>query len=132
MQATQTWKKFYQKLGHLCYAIAAVDNKIAAAEANELKNLVTNEWKDFESTKDEFGEDTAFQIEIVFDWLRDNSPSSEIAFKAFSDFYKEHPGFFSAEIKKKILKTAEAIASAFHGENKKEHLFLQQLNEVLA
>ncbi|HXH19315.1 MAG TPA: hypothetical protein VNJ07_09560, partial [Chitinophagales bacterium] len=80
MQTEPLWLTFYQKLGHLCYAIAAADEKLTPAETSQLKRLVTEEWLEVEDSLDEYGEDAAFQAEIVFDWLSDSYVSSEDAF----------------------------------------------------
>ncbi len=132
MQSGQLWKAFYQKLGHLCYSIAAIDNKVAETEVAELQRIVKEEWLHVEKTQDEFGTDASFQIEIVFDWLRDSAPSSEEAFTEFRDFYQAHPDFFTTSLKQKIGNTAKAIASAFHGANKAEQALFERLENLFA
>ena len=127
----QTWNTFYQKLGHLCYAIAAADNKVSKAEVAEVKRLVSEEWIQLEQSKDEFGADASFQIEIVFEWLMENAPKKEVAFSAFSEFYKSHPHFFTEKLKKKVLSTANSIATVFHDKNKAEMELLSRLKKLL-
>jgi len=131
METDQLWLTFYQKLGYLCYAIAAADKKLTPAEAEQLKRLVTAEWLEVEDSLDEFGGDAAFQTEIVFDWLSEQYVSSENAFKVFSDFFTAHPQFFNNSLKKGIWNTANFIADAFHGKNKEEKELLARLKKLL-
>ena len=133
MQSNQlTWRTFYQKLGHLFYAIAASDNKITPAEVAELDRLVKTEWVKLEDSKDDFGTDMAYQIEIVFDWLQEETPNPDSAFEAFSEFFKQHPHFFNEDLKIKVLNTAIAITYAFRGKNKSEEAYISRLKELLA
>lgn len=131
MQTDRLWLTFYQMLGYLCYAIAAADEKLTPAEAAQLKRLVTDEWLEVEGSLDEYGEDAAFQTEIVFDWLSDSRVSSEEAFRIFSDFFTAHPQFFNNSLKKGIWSTANAVAEAFHGKNKAEIELLARLKKLL-
>ena len=61
---------FYQNLGKLFYAIAAADKTVHTAEINTLKEIVKTKWLDVDPTNDVFDTDAAYQIEIVFDWLK--------------------------------------------------------------
>lgn len=131
METDQLWLTFYQKLGHLCYAIAAADKKLTSAEETALKRLVTAEWLEVEDSLDEFGEDAAFQTEIVFDWLHERHVSSEDAFGVFSKFFTAHPQFFNNSLKKGIWNTANAVADAFHGKNRAESELLAHLKKLL-
>ena len=59
------------------------------------------EWLLFENSIDEFRTDSAYQIEIVFDWLAENDWDMEQALSDFKNFRKEHENLFT---KKSILK----------------------------
>lgn len=131
MNTQQLWNRFYAKLGHLCYAIAACDKTVTLAEINKVKELVKNDWVDVEPTLDPYGSDAAYQIEILFDWLEENIPESEISFKEFSDFAKQNPQFFVPEIKERVIMTADRIAATFAGKNKSELTLLFKLHKVL-
>ncbi len=131
MTTEKLWNVFYQKLGYLCYAIASSDKKITETEILKLKELVKNEWVNLEHTEDRFGSDAAYQIEILFDWLVENIPSTNWAFEQFSDFVKEYKPFFTPELKTKVLKTADLLASSFNAKNKHELTMLFQLHQLL-
>ena len=68
----QTMIHFYQQLGKLFYSAASVDNTVHEDEMAQLKEIVKKEWLPLENSLSEFGDDAAYQIEIVFDWLVEN------------------------------------------------------------
>ena len=119
---------FYQNLGKLFYAIAVADGAVRDAEYTKLKDLVKDEWLNVDHIEDSFGTDTAYQIEIVFDWLYSEQPDANSCFVDFISFKKEHQSLFTDEIKDLILKTAGAIASAFCGVNKAELIMLAKID----
>ena len=49
-------------------------------------------------------------------------------YNAFTNYKKEQPHLFTANIKKLILKTAHAIAASFSGLNKSELIILAKLD----
>lgn len=84
-----------------------------------------------ENTFNEFGDDTAYEIEIVFDWLAANKWDFKTIIPDFKIFRKEHERLFTPEIIALILKTANAIATSFSGKNKTEHIFISELKNIL-
>lgn len=124
-------QKLYQNLGKLFYAVAASDKVVREEEKNTLKNIVKKDWVGVDDFKDEYGSDAAYLIEIIFDWLDENEPPAFSAFNDFRDFKKGHEEFFTPEIKRLILKTADQIASSFSGKNKSELIMLSQLKAIL-
>jgi len=124
-------QKFYQNLGKLFYAVAASDKVVKKEEIDALKNIVEQEWVSIDNYQDEFGTDTAYQIEIIFNWLEENQPDAFLAFEEFSDFKKEHKKLFNSNINKLILKTADAIAASFAGKNKSELIMLSKLKSII-
>lgn len=127
---TELHQRFYQNLGRMFYAIAAADRIVRKEEVDTLKDVVRKEWLKQDDSKDDFGENSAFQIEIVFDWLDANKPEVEEAFQRFSDFYKEHKELYNSEIKEKIMNASREIASAFRGNNKSELVMLAKLETL--
>ena len=91
----QTMIRFYEHLGRVFYCIAAVDKIVQKVEIERLKEIVKNEWLPLENTLNEFGDDTAYQIEIVFDWLVENDWSIGKVIPNFKIFRKERFGFTS-------------------------------------
>ena len=119
--------KFYQKVGCLFYAIAMADKTVHIKELETLKKIVREKWLSLDETEDEFGTDSAFQIEIVFDWLLEYGKESRECFDEFVNFYHEHPSIFTEKVEKLIYGTANAIAGAFSGKNKSELMLLGKL-----
>lgn len=127
----KTMVHFYQQLGKIFYSIAAVDGTVRKEEIIRLKKIVQREWLPFEHTFDEFGSDSAYQIEIVFDWLTKNKWDYDQTLPDFKIFRSEHDSLFTPKVNALIMKTAEAIAKAFSGKNKSEHVLISQLNFIL-
>jgi hypothetical protein len=113
-------EKFYQELGHLFYAVASVDKKIAKEEISELKKCISEQWLHFEDTTDEFGMDAAFQIEAVFEWLEDRDEKADFAFHEFEEYFNGHKKIFNDKVKSMIFNTCEKIASSYGTKNKAE------------
>lgn len=123
--------KFYQQLGKIFYAAAVADKVVRREELEALRAIVRSEWLGFDQTFDEFGTDSAYQIEIVFDWLDDEKETAVDAMNSLEAFKKDHPSFFTPLVNELILKTAKVIMSSFHGTNRSELLVLSQLEAVL-
>ena len=81
--------------------------------------------------EDEFGEDAAYQIEIVFDWLQDEERDGQFYFDEFKEFFEEHKERIPPKMITLIWQTAEAIAASFAGKNKSELIILAKLKLFL-
>lgn len=127
----QHWHVFYQKLGFLFYSIAAADKIIRDEEVAELHKQVMENWIRLEDTKDDFGSDAAYQIEIVFDWILDNETNGERAYQIFEEYFQSNSEMFDDEIKQKIYTTAEKISMSYHGVNKSEASNILRLHTLL-
>lgn len=125
------WTQFYEKMAFLFYSIASCDGHIAAQESASVKQQLREVWLDFESSSNEYGDDAAYQVETVFDWLLDAAPSSDDAFGEFKSFVKEHPGFITAPLRETILSSSKHVASSFYGTNSSEQKLLSELEDVL-
>ena len=121
--------KFYQNLGKLFYAVAIADKQVHKFEIDELKSIVKKQWLDIDSIIDDYDTDGAYQIEIVFDWLnKETHLDAKSCFNDFVTYKNEQPHLFTDEVKKLILKTANAIAASFSGLNKSELIMLAKLD----
>jgi hypothetical protein len=127
----QTMTHLYEHLGKVFYCIAAIDKTIRKEEIAQLKEIVKTEWLPLENSFNEFGDDTAYEIEIVFDWLVANKWDPEQVIPDFKIFRKEHEHLFTPEVNTLILKTANAIATSFSRKNMSEHVLISQLNTIL-
>lgn len=124
-------EKLYENLGKLFYAIAAADKVIHKEEIETLERIVREDWVKVDEIKDEFGTDEAFYIEIMFDWMQENSPPAYQSFYEFKDFKEENEKLFSPRIKDLTWKTATSIAASFDSENPAEQTMLSKLKEIL-
>jgi hypothetical protein len=127
----KTMVLFYQQIGKVFYSIAAVDKTVRPEEIKELKKILQKEWLALENTFDTFGSDSAYQIEIVFDWLVENEWDIGQMMPDLKIFRTVHSSLFTPQINALILKTAKAIANSFAGKNKSEHVLISQLHTVL-
>ncbi|MBX7181296.1 MAG: hypothetical protein K1X82_04215 [Bacteroidia bacterium] len=130
--STRTYLHLYQELGKLFYGIAASDRHVRSEEVKKLRQVVRDEWVPFEKHTDEFGTDSAFQIEIVFDWMEANQIDSEDILSDFQDYLHEHSKLIDAGMRKHIYDTSLKIAEAFEGKNKAESVYLKQLKRILS
>lgn len=122
---------FYQQLGKLFYSVASVDGTVRNEEIEKLVEIVQKEWVPIETTSNEFGDDAAYQIEIVFDWLVENGWNIGKTIPDFKNFKKEHPRLFTPQVNDLILKTAKAIANSFSAKNKSESVLIEKLRALL-
>ena len=127
----QTMIHFYQQLGKLFFSVASVDKTVREEEIAQLKEIVKKEWLPLENSLSEFGDDAAYQIEIVFDWLVENDWNMGRIVPDFEIFKKEHTHLFTSQVNDLILKTAKAITNSFSGKNKSESVLIDQLRSVL-
>lgn len=119
---------FYQNIAKIFYAVAKADNIVTKEEIKILKKVVKENWLEVDETFDVFGTDTAYQIEIVFDWLYSKNATSEDCYNDFVEYYQNHSYFFTSEIKALILETSGKIASSFAQKNKSELMLLAKLS----
>ncbi|MDU8885694.1 hypothetical protein RXV94_05945 [Yeosuana sp. MJ-SS3] len=119
---------FYQNIAKLFYAIAASDKVVRDEEFCALKEIVKREWLSVDDTEDKYNTDSAYQIEIVFDWLTTKELDAKTCYDEFIAYKNEHYYFFTEEMNSLILKTAGTIASAFAKQNKSELIMLANLN----
>ena len=122
---------FYQQLGKLFYSVASVDKTVRKEEMAQLNEIVKKEWVPLENNLNEFGDDAAYQIEIVFDYLVENDWKIGKIIPDLQDFKKEHPSLFTPQVNNLILKTAKAITNSFSGKNKSESVLIDKLRAVL-
>lgn len=127
----KTMTYLYEQLGKVFYAIAAFDKTVHKKEIEKLKHIIKAEWLALENSFNEFGDESAYEIEIVFDWLVSNKWELEQVMPDFKSFRTEHQHLFTQEINALILKTANEIAFSFAGKNKSEHSLIRQLSLIL-
>jgi hypothetical protein len=128
----KTMIHFYQLLGKLYYSIASADKNVQKEEVAQLNKLVKKQWVPQEDSTNEFGDDAAYQIEIVFDWLMANDWHIKNVIPDLILYKKEHPSIFTSQMNGLILKTAHAIADSFSGEKKLELDLIDELSAILS
>jgi hypothetical protein len=122
---------FYQKLGYLFYSIAHSDRRISAIELNTLQQIIREDWISLDDKLDAYGSDTAYQIHIIFDFLREKEYNSESAYNVFTRYFQEHIHLFSDDILDRIFHSANRIADSLNGRNKSELRALARLHLLL-
>jgi hypothetical protein len=129
--SNEHYKKFYEKLAHLFYAIAAADKKVRPEEKKMLHQMVLKDWLDLENSKDAFGTDAAFGIEVVFDQLEEKDISSQQSFEIFEKFYHANADLFDDDVVSRIFHTAGRLAASFNDKNKSEQNLLARIHLLL-
>ena len=115
--------EFYQALGKLFFAVAAVDNKVLAEEYHALKKILETEWLKVNTSED------LNQILIVFKTLyKKEQYDTEKWFEEFLNFKNNNEKLFTKNIKQLILNTAYTIANSFARKNKSELIMLAKLD----
>ena len=123
------YEELYPELGKLFYYIAAADGKVQEAEREILQKLIHETWEPFEKSQDEFGTDQSALIDFAFDYEESESNNLD-GLQSFEEFYRINCEEFTPALTKMILKTGKAIASAYHGKNKKEIAVLEKLQLI--
>lgn len=127
-----TMLSFYQLLGRVFFAAAQADGVIREEEQEALKKCVRELWLDVDHTFDAFHTDTAYQIEIVFDYLlKEGGQPTEEVLNELKAFKSEHGSLFSPGIVDLIMETTNEIVSSFAQSNKSEVVYLTQLHFIL-
>jgi len=122
---------FFKELGRLLYAIAAADGRVAEAEVAALKRIVKEELVPQHNGTDHFGSDKAFFTEFEFDVLAERNATAEGAFDSFTTYMALHHHDLSPDRKELIYRAADAVATAFHGVDKKTVPYLEELHRHL-
>ncbi len=130
MSTAETYVEIYTNLGFLFYSIAAGDGQVRKAEVDTLKKLVSDKWMPLESSRDEFGVDSAEYINMSFDYAHDNKVNADEAYDRFVAAYREHKLAMDADLQKLILDTTAAITDAYGHTNKAELTKLTQLQQL--
>jgi hypothetical protein len=130
--SNRTILRFYQLMGKIFYAAAAIDKIVRKEELGELRKSIKSQWLALDQTFDEFETDSAYQIEIVFDWLNDKHPDPGKAIHSLQLFKKKYPDLFNEKVKGMIMGTASAITSSYSAKNKSELVFMSRLERALA
>ncbi|WP_347925562.1 hypothetical protein [Pontimicrobium sp. SW4] len=124
--------KFYQNLGKLFYAIAAIDGNVRDEELDKLKEIVKKEWLTNNAIEDSLKTTVEHSIINTFKWLHnDNEYNAEACYNSFITFKREYESLFTNDIKTLILKTARAVATSFSKVNKSELMVLAKLDMEL-
>jgi len=126
-----TLREFYRQLGKVFYGVAAADRSIRNEEKETLRNLVKENWLLLEDSEDEFGTDTAYQIEMSFDWFLENGTDQKTILQDFQVFKESHEKLFDSKVKFLAMKTVNSIAGSYSGKNKSELVYIRQLESIL-
>lgn len=125
------YKNFYSEVGKLLYALAKADGSITPEEIKAIHQLVLKDLVPLESSTDEFGTDSAFYVEMEFDFLKENPIDEELAFNSFLDYVKDHYSAFDETLKEAVFRVANTLTRSFHETNIKDHYMIEKLKTVL-
>lgn len=129
--SVHSWSQFYHHLAYLFYAVTDADDRIHDEEVKMLHSMVVQDWLELERSSDEFGTDSAFQIEAFFDLIREKEIHTDAAFRKFEEYYHDNPRFFDADVINRIYHTCQKISTAFGHTNKKERAMIQRVHLLL-
>lgn len=132
LTSDRTKRAFYQMLGEVFYTVASADKKIRKEEIEAMMYIIKSEWIKYDHSYDRYGTDYVCQIDMAFNWLAENGWDTKDAIDHLKSFRKGHTELFTEAAKILILKTADAIASAFAGKNKIELIILSQIESALS
>jgi len=90
-----------------------------------LKDLVP-----LENSTDEFGTDSAFYVEMEFDFLNENFYDPDVAFNSFISYVENHYTAFDSHVKEVVINVAETLIKSFHETNIQDHNYLIKLRET--
>ncbi len=125
------YKNFYSEVGKLLYAIAKADGTITNEEITAIHQLVLKDLVPLESSTDEFGTDSAFYVEMEFDYLNENMQDPDVAFDSFVDYIEEHSSAFDDKMRSAVFNVAQRLTQSFHETNIKDHYMIEKLKTVL-
>lgn len=122
---------FYHKMSELFFAIAATHKSMGVSEYDELKKLISNEWKKLDPKKYPFRNYALEKIEIVFDWFDYEDLDPVECFDNFTEYKKDNEELYTEERKKFIRNTAAVLADYFADEHDTDRKLLNRLMTVL-
>lgn len=125
------YKNFYSEVGKLLYAIAKADGTIDSKEIKAIHQMVLKDLVPLESSTDEFGTDSAFYVEMEFDYLNENLYDPDVAFNSFVDYVQDHYSAFDSKMKTAVFNVANTLTQSFHETNIKDHYMIEKLKKVL-
>lgn len=124
------YKNFYSEVGKLLYALAKADGSIPSEEIKVIHQLVLKDLVPLENSTDEFGTDSAFYVEMEFDYLNENFYDPDVAFSSFISYVEDHYSAFDDKLKSAIIKVAETLINSFHETNIQDHNYILKLKET--
>lgn len=125
------YRKYYNELGKLLYAVANIDGRVQKKEMEEVHRVVRDELMHLEDSEDDFDMDAAFFTEFEFDYLsEENTMSSQELLDSFREYVSNTPEL-RPSMKRAAQRAAYRVANSFAGVNKAESKFLDKIDEVL-
>jgi hypothetical protein len=125
------YKNFYSEVGKLLYALAKADGNITDEEIKTIHKLVLDDLVPLEDSTDEFGTDSAFYVEMEFDYLNESLYDPDVALDSFLGYVEEHYTAFDDKLKRAVYRVAETLNNSFHETNIKDHRIILKLQEIL-
>lgn len=107
------YKTFYSEVGKLLYALAKANGSVSEEEVAEIHRTVVNDLVPLENSTDEYGTDSAYYVEMEFDYLNENDADPDDAFMSFIDYVEDHFTGFDPKLRQAILDVTEKLSAVF-------------------
>lgn len=125
------YKEFYSELGKLIYALVKANGKVSLKEEEVLHKIVTEELVPNEKDHDEYGTDSAYYVEMEFEFLKENLVDPKDAFQSFIDYVSDHHTAFNVRLRTITINLATRISESYYGINRYEKEMLIKLKDKL-
>jgi hypothetical protein len=122
-------RDIFEQIGNAFYAVAT-DFHVKPIEQGELKSIIAKDWLPRNQSADGMISNEAHCIMMSMDANEGERLTSNDAFKEFSKFYQLHRDFFTTDLMKRILDTANEIASTFKKGNSSDNSHVRNLKEL--
>lgn len=122
---------FLHALSYLFYAVAHADRHVDDAEREKIHQVVNENWQLLAAKGDPFGIKAMELIDRMVQELDEDQFETETALERFTRIYKEHPHFFTAEMKEFILEVCIRTANSFNRMNKAELVILSRIERII-
>lgn len=123
-------RDIFEQVGNVFYAVAAGQN-VKALKVDDLKSLIAKDWLPRAHGSEPVASHEAHCILMTMDALEASRTTARDAFKEFSKFYDLHSHIFTADVKQRILATAEEIDQAFQTGLSHENAQLIRLRDLV-
>jgi len=125
------YKKFYEELGNLFYAIAAADKKIIPEERKRVDDVIRFSWKLLNNGTDRFGTNEAYRIRFEFDTMEEFRSKPGDAWKSFLAYFNKNKKEMDHDLRLRVFNSASHIAEGMKSMNGEKKAYLTKLKKLM-